>query len=48
MAIRDTRIHFNCDHCGSQVFGKPKGIEIRNNTLIVCEGCYNQLKGGEA
>lgn len=44
MRIRDSRIYFDCDHCGSKnIFARPKGLEIRNVTLIVCEGCYNQL-----
>lgn len=43
MAIRDSRVYFDCDHCGSNVFARPKAIEIRDKTLIVCEHCYNQL-----
>jgi len=47
MGIRDTRIYFDCDYCATQnVFGRPKSVEIKDKTLIVCEVCYNNLKGG--
>jgi len=47
MKIRDARINFSCDICVREVLDRPKAVEVKDKTLIVCGYCYNQMKGGQ-